>query len=72
MKWDAKIAVRLNAKGPLMKFRASVSDLSCMTYLERTDAKLRASLIIAGKHIVKLNFGWPTPPGMAAPFTSRC
>jgi hypothetical protein len=28
-----------------------------MTDLERTNAELRAALIIAGKRIVKLNFG---------------
>ena len=33
------------------------ADLSSMTDLERTNAELRAAVILAGKRIVKLNFG---------------
>jgi hypothetical protein len=39
--------------------RASLADLFSMTDVERTNAELRAALIVAGKRIVKLNFGPP-------------
>uniref|UniRef100_Q01TP6 Uncharacterized protein n=1 Tax=Solibacter usitatus (strain Ellin6076) TaxID=234267 RepID=Q01TP6_SOLUE len=41
----------------LVKYTVSAADISGMTDLERTNAELRAALILAGKRIVKLNFG---------------
>ena len=42
--------------------RFEVEDLASMTDLERTNAELRAALMVAGKRIVKLNFGRRNDP----------
>jgi hypothetical protein len=38
--------------------------LSCLPCIERTNAELRAELIIAGQTIVKLNFGRKNDPAL--------
>ena len=68
VEWRARMFNELAVLRCLKVCRPAV-DLTGMTDLERTNAELRAALIIAGKRIVKLNFGKrddPRPAGASA------
>jgi hypothetical protein len=53
----ARHATSIGEDKAKVKSRRVSADIPGMTDLERTNAELRAALVIAGKRIVQLNFG---------------